>query len=404
MLSPKEIHPDESMEERMPKKNLSIPKETEVTTTKRVYISQSRIPKLSLSEAIRLAQSLNDDFGGKPTPPHQLAMAVDISPTSSNWQDLCGASIAYGLTTGGYNAQTISLTELGRRIVAPTIEGDDVPAKVDPSLRPEIPTKFFQQYNRSKFPQDKIARNVLSQMTVPSERLDNVLEILKRNGEFVGIIHQTKTGPFVAIDRPLPWGSTEPSGSEEEFGEQQPPFVPPSEKPTPTNQQVFLTHGKNKEMLGQLKDLLTFGKFIPVVAEEHETTSKPVPDKVLDDMHSCFRGIIHIASEDELLDKSGNVHHKINENVLIEIGAAMALYRRNFILLVQREIHLPSNLQGLYVCYYEGDKLDYEATMKLLKAFNEFKWNHTLHLTFVKFKYSSGYLNNNWTTCNASQT
>ena len=112
---------------------------------------------------------------------------------------------------------------------------------------------------------------------------------------------------------------------------------------------------------------------MPVVAQEHETPSKPVPEKVLDDMRSCFAGIIHVASEDELLDREGTVHHKINENVLIEIGAAMALYKGNFILLVQKGIHLPSNLQGLYRCEYEGTKLDYEATMKLLKAFSEFK-------------------------------
>jgi predicted nucleotide-binding protein len=123
----------------------------------------------------------------------------------------------------------------------------------------------------------------------------------------------------------------------------------------------------------QLKELLTFGKFIPVVAQEHETLSKPVPEKVMEDMRSCFAGIIHVSGEEELLDRSGNVHHKINENVLIEIGAAMALYKGNFILLVQRGIHLPSNLQGLYRCEYEGERLDYEATMKLLKAFNEFK-------------------------------
>jgi predicted nucleotide-binding protein len=72
------------------------------------------------------------------------------------------------------------------------------------------------------------------------------------------------------------------------------------------------------------------------------------------------------------MDSEGNVHHKINENVLIEIGAALALYRRNVILLVQKGIHLPSNLQGLYLCYYEGEKLDGDATMKLLKACNEF--------------------------------
>lgn len=348
----------------------------EAIASKRTYISQSKIPKLSLSEAIRLAQSLNDDFGGKPTAPHQLAVAVDISPTSSNWQDLCGASIAYGLTTGGYNAQTISLTELGRRIVAPTIEGDDVKAKAEASLRPEIPNKFFERYNRSKFPQDKIARNILAEMGVPQERLDNVLEILKRNGEFVDIIHQTKTGPFIAMDKPLPVATIEVPG-EAQMGEEEPTgvFVPP---PTPPDevrikQRVFITHGKNKEIVAQLKDLLTFGKFIPIVAEEHETTSRPVPDKVLEDMRSCFAGIIHVASEEELLDKAGHPQHKINENVLIEIGAALALYKQNFILLVQKGIHLPSNLQGLYVCYYEGDRLDYESTMKLLKAFNEFK-------------------------------
>lgn len=360
----------------MAKKDSAEARKVEVASPKRAYISQSKIPKLSLSEAIRLAQSLNDDFAGKPTPPHQLAMAVDISPTSSNWQDLCGASIAYGLTTGGYNAQTISLTDLGRRIVAPTIEGDDVKAKVEASLRPEIPNKFFQQYNHSKFPQDKIARNVLAQMGVPPERLDSTLEILKRNGEFVGIIHQTKTGPFVAIDTPLPVSAAAgPTPAEPLQEEIQAEPILPSPPPTSdirANQRVFITHGKSKEIVAQVKELLTFGKFIPVVAEEHETTSKPVPDKVLEDMRSCFGGVIHIASEEELHDKAGNVQHKINENVLIEIGAAMALYKRNFILLVQKGIHLPSNLQGLYLCYYEGDKLDYEATMKLLKAFNEF--------------------------------
>ena len=356
----------------------SLKKKSPPQESKRAYIPQSKIPKMTLAEALLLPQGLNDNFAGKPTAPHQLAMAVDISPTSSNWQDICGASIAYGLTLGGYNASTISLTELGARIVAPTVEGDDVIAKAEASLKPEIARQFFGHYNKAKFPQDKIAKNVLAQMGVPAERLDAVLETLKQNGQLVGIIHQTKTGPFVAIDTPKPTEEvplpSEPiKGSDVEVaGEGETP-AEVSQTQTRLNQRVFITHGKNKDIVSQLKDLLTFGKFIPVVAEEHETPSKPVPDRVLEDMRSCFAGIIHVASEDELHDKAGTVHHKINENVLIEIGAAMALYGRNFILLVQKGIHLPSNLQGLYLCYYEGEKLDYDATMKLLKAFNEFK-------------------------------
>jgi predicted nucleotide-binding protein len=141
----------------------------------------------------------------------------------------------------------------------------------------------------------------------------------------------------------------------------------------PQNNRVFITHGKSSEkIIPHLKEIVTFGKLVPVIAEEHETVSKPVPEKVLDDMRSCFAGVIHVAGEQVLLDEQGNKHHKINENVLIEIGAAMALYKRNFVLLVQKGVQLPSNLQGLYECRYEGEKLDGEATMKLLKAFNEF--------------------------------
>lgn len=349
-------------------------------TSKRAYVSQAEIPRLNLSEAIRLPQKIYDEFAGKPIAPHQLAMGLDLSPTGSRWRELCGASIAYGLTVGGCNAKTISLTDLGKRIVAPTTEGDDLNAKVEAVLWPKIAKQFFKKYARSKFPQDKIARNVLAEMNVPSGRLNDTLKILKTNGAFAGIIHQTKTGPFIAIDTPVPPedGKDSSMPEEEETTQQREMSIgkvetAPQASAPDKNQRVFITHGKNKKIVSQLKELLVYGKFTPIVAEEHETTSKPVPEKVLEDMRSCFAGIIHIESEDELQDQMGKAHHKINENVLIEIGAAMALYKHNLILLVQKGIHLPSNLQGLYYCDYEGDKLDGDATMKLLKMFNEFK-------------------------------
>lgn len=136
---------------------------------------------------------------------------------------------------------------------------------------------------------------------------------------------------------------------------------------------VFITHGKNQTILNQVKEIVTFGKFEPVVAKEHETTSKPVPDKVMEDMRGCQAAVIHVGSEGVLYDEKGREVPQVNGNVLIEIGAAMALYGRNFILLVEEGVNLPSNLQGLYECRYKGENLDGTATMKLLKAFNEFK-------------------------------
>ena len=151
------------------------------------------------------------------------------------------------------------------------------------------------------------------------------------------------------------------------------PELKAPEKAPERGNRVFITHGKNKKILEQVKELVAFGKFEPVVAQERETAAKPVPDKVMDDMRGCHAAVIHVGLEGMLYDNEGNEHPQVNGNVLIEIGAAMALYGRNFILLVEEGVKLPSNLQGLYECRYSGDELNMPATMKLLKAFNEFK-------------------------------
>ena len=141
---------------------------------------------------------------------------------------------------------------------------------------------------------------------------------------------------------------------------------------TARKNRVFITHGKDRKILAQVKEIVAFGKFEPVVALEHETGAKPVPEKVMDDMRTCGAAVIHVSTEGVLLNEKGNQIPRINENVLIEIGAAMALYGNKFVLLVEEGVALPSNLQGLYVCRYEGDELNMSATMKLLKAFNDF--------------------------------
>jgi predicted nucleotide-binding protein len=140
------------------------------------------------------------------------------------------------------------------------------------------------------------------------------------------------------------------------------------------NNRVFITHGKNKKILDQVKEIVQYGGFEAVVAMERETTAKPVPEKVFDEMRKCRAAVIHVAVDDVIVDKDGKEHPQINGNVLIEIGAAMGLYPGyKFILLVEEGLKLPSNLQGLYECRYSGNELTAGATMKLLKAFNEFK-------------------------------
>lgn len=76
-----------------------------------------------------------------------------------------------------------------------------------------------------------------------------------------------------------------------------------------------------------------------------EATAIPFPEKVFEDMRSCGAGVIHVGADGEYLDKDGNKQRKINDNVLIKIGAAMALDGKKVILLVEKGV-----AQGRFRC------------------------------------------------------
>ncbi|MBB5357337.1 putative nucleotide-binding protein [Rhodanobacter sp. ANJX3] len=358
---------------------------------KRVYFRQSDFPMMTLQQTQKIASSLVDNFAGDSASPPDVALALGISPTSSSWQHLTGASIAYGLTDGGVNANVIKLTALGKRLVAPEEEGEDVVARREAILKPRILKEFFEKYRRAKLPNETIAINVLKSLGVPVERAQAAFQIIKANGSYAGIIRETPTGPFVNLDSPgVPSPATtqdindrQPNHTidmvtpetEEEVDQHSPAAVAtkPNVLPDAKANRVFITHGKQHAIVGQIKELLTFGNFEPIVSVEREATAIPVPEKVFEDMRSCGAGVLHVGAEGKYLDRDGAEHVKINDNVLIEIGAAMALYGKRVILLVEKGVVLPSNLQGLYRCEFEGDKLDYDSTMKLLKTFSQFR-------------------------------
>jgi hypothetical protein len=349
---------------------------------KRTYLSQGDVPSMGVEQALKVARALADNFGKQPARPLQMAQALGIQPTSGGFRTICGASIAYGLTDGGYNSDQISLTPLGRRIVAPTKEGDDVAARREAFLRPRVVRDFLSRYDGSRVPSEAIGRNVLEDLNVPQERTQQVFGFIVEGAREVGFLRDVKGQLYVDLSG-TPTGAEDapPIDSADGLGEPQDEPAPsaPSTRPlAPIGgarppSRVFITHGRNTDIVAQLKDLLTFGNFVPVVALENETVAKSISDKVMDDMRSCAAAIIHVGSESRYMDDAGKEHKLLNQNVLIEIGAAMALYGRKFILLVEQGATLPSNLQGLYEVRYTGTKLDYEATMKLLKAFNDFR-------------------------------
>lgn len=358
--------------------------------SKRSKIFQSEIPRISLNEALRVPKAIFDNYAGDPTKPLDLAVALNLTPTSSHFRVICGAALGYGLTKGGPNAEVIEITELGKRILRPTEEGDDIEARLEALNTPTIIKEFLTKYNNSRVPNEKIALNVLRDMGVPDNALKRTFDLIINSSKDLGVITEIKGNQYVNLNLKIKKKNNDTLevnltqdeennsiGESTTHNSQETEIKKDTKddriKNSQDNYKVFITHGKNSQILNQIKEIIRFGNFTPVIAEEIETSSIPVPKKVLDEMRYCYAGIIHVGKERKYLDEQGNEVFLMNQNVLIEIGAAMAFYDDRFILLVEKGMTLPSNLQGLYEVRYDGDSLDHEATMKLLKSFNSFR-------------------------------
>lgn len=355
---------------------------------KRAYVKQTDVPAVSLDEALRIPFAIANEYGKQPASPLEVGKALDLLPNTGHFRALAGAAVAYGVTEGGAWADAIALTDIGRRIVAPTVEGDDEAAKREALMQPRVVREFLERYDESPLPTTHIGVNVLETMGVPADRGEATFDLIVESAESLGLITEVSSKKFINLRGiqsrlrvvPTPDEEEGEAGPASEVGDSpgdRPPGtvsdIPDVPEPHERNRRVFVSHGSNRQIVEHVKELLEYGEYEPVVSVERETTSKPVPEKVLDDMRTCAAGIIHVGVEKVITDAEGAEHPQLNSNVLIEIGAAMALYGKNFILLVEEGATLPSNLQGLYEVRYEGKSMDAGATMKLLKAFKAFK-------------------------------
>ena len=197
-------------------------------------------------------------------------------------------------------------------------------------------------------------------MRVPSDKTHEVFNLIWASAQALGLITEIEGKKYVDLkgagsqippEQPPDLSSSPgPEGEEHPLDKGAAPNQPKSRIP-PTGDEskrrrVFITHGKDKSFVEPIRKLLKFGELEAVIAVERSSVSQPVPDKVMDDMRSCGAAIIHIDAEQKFVDKDGKDCFILNPNVLIEIGAAMALFGRRYIFLVRSGITLPSNLRA----------------------------------------------------------
>ena len=124
-----------------------------------------------------------------------------MTPTSGPFKMITGASVAYGLTDAGGQAERIGLTDLGKRAVAPLEEGDDIVAIREAILKPRVVREFLERYNGSRVPNRSIAQNVLETMGVPGDASERALDMILENAKSADFLETVKGADYVTLDK-----------------------------------------------------------------------------------------------------------------------------------------------------------------------------------------------------------
>lgn len=194
------------------KKKKSGIKQAAKSAPARVQISADQLPRKSLEQAIRVARALRDVHAGGPAQWPQIAEAMGISSGAQANKYFLWSAQAYGLIER--DADAYSLSEIGRKILAPTTSSEDKEALVRAVMTPVMFSRFFTDYNGSPFPGEEHIGNVLEvRYGVPRERVEEAKVLLRDNGLYGGILQQSEVGMVVRLD-PVSTGVPQPDHNE----------------------------------------------------------------------------------------------------------------------------------------------------------------------------------------------
>ena len=350
-------------------------KKVQATRGRQAGTKNRNYPALKLAEALKVAQKIEAEASGMPTTRLTLAKLLDISPASSNFGNLVGASRMYGLTNGGINANEFSLTPLGEEAT-----GADEVARLAAYKKAVVNVapyaEFFRTFSNKKVPTATPFKDFLMKSAaVPPDRADECMTFILADAETAGLVRLMKGGaPWIDLAG-TPTTTTAEKDAEAEADtngggkngggpEPDPTVVITPAPPTPTGKpkKVFIAHGKNRVPLEQLKKGLDTLKVSYAVAVDETNQGRPISRKVASLMRDeCSSGIfIFTADERFLREAKGGEPEEVwrpSENVVYELGAASILYENRIVIFKEKGLTFPTDFSDLGYIEFEKDQL-----------------------------------------------
>jgi hypothetical protein len=338
---------------------------------------------------LELARAISEFNGGKPMNRILLAGALKASPTSSAFRDKIMASYRYGLTTGNYNSENITLTATGTSATRPRDDNERVTAERDAFRSVPVFAQLLDHFANSKLPEVQFLKNTLERppFSIDPAWSEEVATIFEKNARTVGYLRDVSGSSYLVLDAgtaPVADVREEEAHVEPEEAEGQATLSPPVASTAPSVQQpgtpsvmepkperpkpvqVFVAHGKNLKPLEQLRKILNEWQVPFVVAVDEANAGRPISEKVADLMKSCSAGIFIFSADEEFTDASGMKIFRPSQNVIYELGAAGLLYGRKIVVFKESGVTFPSDFSDLGWIQFEQDALDAKA-MDLLR-------------------------------------
>ncbi len=163
---------------------------------KPTQIASEDLPRKTLEDSLKVARIIKDEYAGKFATWDDIAKSMGFSPNNPNNKYYLWGATAYGVIEKT-NGEQYRITEVGRKILSPTYEGEDREGKILAIGKPAILARFYSDYSMSQLPSGDIFKNVLEQKyAIPAARVDEAITLILENAKFADLLEAVDTGRF----------------------------------------------------------------------------------------------------------------------------------------------------------------------------------------------------------------
>ena len=147
-------------------------------------------PRVTLENALRVPSALKEKNAGNPWPPVEVGKVLGMGKSTTFYYLTAGAR-DYNLTLGTRDANKISLTGLGKKVLYPRSPEEEMVAKREAFLSVEVFRKVLEYYKGSELPESEYLSNTLeTEFGIDPSIHDDFVDIYQKNCRFLQIGHQ----------------------------------------------------------------------------------------------------------------------------------------------------------------------------------------------------------------------